>query len=90
MNYNAVGFNLANAEAPTEAAPSITVVEPLPAARPGFTRTPREDEELICPCCEDELSVGEDEVKRQVWVVKACGHVCLILKSTHSRRSTPR
>ncbi|KAL8768899.1 MAG: hypothetical protein Q9209_004954 [Squamulea sp. 1 TL-2023] len=43
--------------------------------RQGFTRSPKEDDVLLCPNCEDELGTGKDDSKRQVWVVKACGHV---------------
>ena len=57
--------------------------EPLPPSKPGFTRSPGEDDELICPRCEDELCKGGSETKQQAWVIKACGHVschsCLFL-----------
>ncbi|KAL8860009.1 MAG: hypothetical protein Q9178_003558 [Gyalolechia marmorata] len=45
------------------------------AARKGFTRSPKEDDVLVCPNCEDELGTGIDDSKRQVFVIKACGHV---------------
>lgn len=44
-------------------------------AKEGFTRSPREDEEVVCPNCGDELAVGDGDLKQQVWVVKSCGHV---------------
>jgi hypothetical protein len=47
----------------------------LPPAPEGFTRNPAEEDVLVCPACDAELSVGEEEVKRQVWLVKKCGHV---------------
>lgn len=50
-------------------------LEPLKAVRDGFTRTPAEGEELICPSCEEELCTGPKEGKRTVWAVKSCGHV---------------
>jgi hypothetical protein len=43
----------------------------------GFTRSPNEGDVIICPNCDDELTVGDDEVKRSVWVAK-CGHVCFV------------
>jgi hypothetical protein len=47
---------------------------PLPA-RPGFTRTPEEGDILVCANCDAELGEGDTEEKRQVWVIKDCGHV---------------
>jgi hypothetical protein len=49
--------------------------DPPPAPRAGFTRAPRPADLLVCPNCDDELSVGDSERKRAVWVVKSCGHV---------------
>lgn len=49
--------------------------EPIPPAKPGFTRSAGEDDICVCPNCDEELCTGEDEVKRQIFVVKACGHV---------------
>lgn len=49
--------------------------EPPAAASRGFTRTPAEDDVLVCPNCGDELAVSEDEKKQEVWVIKKCGHV---------------
>ena len=49
--------------------------DPLPPPNPDFTRSPGEDDKLVCPRCEDELCKGESEIKQQAWVVKACGHV---------------
>jgi hypothetical protein len=46
------------------------------SAQEGFTRSPKEGNVIICPNCDDELAVGDDEVKRSVWVAK-CGHVSL-------------
>ncbi|KAF2452632.1 hypothetical protein BDY21DRAFT_156799 [Lineolata rhizophorae] len=66
INFNWNG-NDRDREPPTYEAP-----EKAPA---GFTRSPKEDEYLECPNCGDELNTGDSEVKKQVWVVKACGHV---------------
>jgi hypothetical protein len=49
--------------------------DPLPQARPGFTRTPGEGDILICANCDSELGEGDTEERRQVWVIKICGHV---------------
>jgi pre-mRNA-processing factor 19 len=52
--------------------------EPPKDAAPGFTRTPGEDEVVVCPNCGDELATGSDEMKQELWVIKVCGHVsCL-------------
>ncbi|CAK1361231.1 hypothetical protein CB0940_03376 [Cercospora beticola] len=48
--------------------------EPPAAASKGFTRTPAEDDVLVCPNCGDELAVSEDEKKQEVWIIKKCGH----------------
>lgn len=48
---------------------------PPPPAPEGFTRSPQDGDELICPNCEDELCKGESDEKRSVWIVKGCGHV---------------
>ncbi|EXJ63323.1 uncharacterized protein A1O5_11644 [Cladophialophora psammophila CBS 110553] len=46
-----------------------------PTAQEGFIRTFGEDDVILCPMCGDELAVGKGDVKKQVWVVKTCGHV---------------
>lgn len=72
MDYLAVGFAMGEMEPPRPATPKY---EPPPAAEPGFTRSPNENDEVVCPNCGDELCMGDNDVKQQVWVVKACGHV---------------
>lgn len=74
MDFDTIGFELGPRlrEAP---APPPTYEAP-PKAPEGFTRSPQEEGALICPNCEEELCVGDDDVKRQVWIVKGCGHVC--------------
>ena len=74
LDFHAVGFDLEhpNREPPQPRSPTY---ETPPAPRPGFTRSPQEDDFLVCPNCEDELGAGENEVKKQVWAVKQCGHV---------------
>lgn len=74
LDYFAPAFDL---EHPTRRQPQsrLPTYDPPAPAQEGFTRTPNEDDVLVCPNCDDELGLGDDEVKRQVWVVKACGHV---------------
>ena len=49
--------------------------EPPAAAAKGFTRSPGEDDVVVCPNCGDELAVNDDEKKAEVWIIKKCGHV---------------
>lgn len=74
LNYEAQAFSLAGQDPIRQAAPAI---EPLPPARKGFVRAPVEDENAVpvCPNCEMELCMGDTELKKQVFVVKGCGHV---------------
>jgi len=77
MNYETVAFDyLRNGDDVQLPAPKF---DPPPPAPEGFTRDPTEEDTIVCPNCEEELAVGESEEKRQVWVVKACGHVSYIL-----------
>jgi len=61
----------------------VTAPPPLPLydapapARPGYTRSAAESDVIICPNCNGELGIGDDELKRSVWVIKKCGHVSL-------------
>jgi hypothetical protein len=71
MDYGMVGFDLGIGVVE----PPAPKYEPPPPAEKGFTRSPEEDEEVVCPNCGDELAVGKDEMKQQIWVVKSCGHV---------------
>ncbi|KAI9842158.1 MAG: hypothetical protein M1837_007445 [Sclerophora amabilis] len=59
-------------EAPPRPRPTY---DPPAPAREGFTRSPDEDDIMMCPNCEDELGSGDTEEKRSVWFVKGCGHV---------------
>lgn len=86
MDYGLVGFDLGFGAAPPR--PPTPKYDPPPPAEKGFTRSPEENEEVVCPNCGDELALGSGEVKQQVYVVKSCGHVSfaptlsLFLKST--------
>lgn len=73
LNYETVGFRLyEDTPVPQPAAPTYN--PPKPASE-GFTRTVKEDDTLVCPNCEEELCQGDTDSKKQVWIVKACGHV---------------
>lgn len=79
INYEATALGFGPKETPKPF--EETYVEP-PKARPGFTRSPTEDDVLVCAKddCDQELGEAEDEndEKGLVYVGK-CGHV-----STHS------
>lgn len=76
LNFDHTGFQI---EPPQQRAPPPPTYNAPPPPRNGFTRSPKEDDTLVCPNCEEELGVSKDEIKRQVWVVKSCGHVCIHL-----------
>lgn len=59
------------------APPSLPLYDAPPMARPGYTRSAAENDVIVCPNCNDELGIGDDELKRSVWVIKKCGHVSL-------------
>lgn len=72
MDYGMIGFDLGFEGANQPPPPKYEPPEP---AADGFTRSPEEDEEVVCPNCGDELAMGDTEDKQQVWVIKKCGHV---------------
>ena len=72
MDYDETGFDLGIIGGNQPPIPKYEPPEP-PAA--GFTRTPAEDEVVVCPNCGDELAMGVTEKKQEVWVIKSCGHV---------------
>jgi hypothetical protein len=76
MDFNVVGFDMGYEGGNRPASPKY---EPPADPEPGFTRNPTEDEVVVCPNCGDELAMGEDELKQQIWVIKGCGHVSLPL-----------
>ncbi|GME26745.1 ring finger domain-containing protein [Neofusicoccum parvum] len=70
MNYDVVGFHLGG-----ERESSPATYEAPSKAPPGFTRSPEEVDVLVCPNCDAELCAGPDGGdKRQVWIIRACGH----------------
>lgn len=78
LNFIAQGFAMgpgAQAAGNARARPPPPTYDPPSPPRAGYTRDPKEDDILLCPNCDQELGVGEDEIKKQVWVIKKCGHV---------------
>jgi hypothetical protein len=73
MDFDAVAFDLGARVRVVD--PPPPTYEAPPKAQEGFTRSPEEEGELVCPNCGEELCVDGDDVKRQVWIVKGCGHV---------------
>ncbi|KAJ4362580.1 hypothetical protein N0V83_010674 [Neocucurbitaria cava] len=74
LDFEMVGFDIGMPGVRAQEPPPPTYEAPERAPE-GFTRSPEEADVLVCPNCGDELCVGEDEVKRQVWIAKGCGHV---------------
>jgi hypothetical protein len=72
LDFGVAAFDMGIGE---PARPPTPKYEAPPPPEKGFTRSPEEDEEVVCPNCGDELGVNEDETKAQVWVIKSCGHV---------------
>ena len=72
MDFDGVGFDLGLIGGNRPPSPKYTPPSEPPT---GFTRNPAEDDVVVCPNCGDELAMGDDEAKQQVWAVKGCGHV---------------
>ncbi|KAL9105360.1 MAG: hypothetical protein Q9227_009448 [Pyrenula ochraceoflavens] len=70
FNYETPGFAMFVDQQPVS--PEYTAPS---EARPGFSRKADDDDIIVCPRCGDELGVGSEPSKQQVWVVKQCGHV---------------
>ncbi|KAI4197812.1 MAG: hypothetical protein LQ346_002909 [Caloplaca aetnensis] len=81
LDFVTQGFRMGDAPVTRQVPPPLPTYDAPSPPRAGFTRSPKEDDALVCPNCEDELGLGNDDIKRQVWVIKACGHVrevCLL------------
>lgn len=75
LDFNMLGFDMGMPGGRAAEPPPPPTYRAPSEAPDGFTRSPKEKDVLVCPNCSGELCVGEDEVKRQVWIVKGCGHV---------------
>lgn len=72
LDFSTQGFLMGDVARPPPPAPTYDAPS---TPRKGFTRSPKEEDVLVCPNCEEELGIGGNEFKRQVWVIKSCGHV---------------
>ncbi|KAL8940181.1 MAG: hypothetical protein Q9211_002398 [Gyalolechia sp. 1 TL-2023] len=84
LDFVTQGFRMGEDTGPRQTQPPLPTYDAPSPSRSGFTRSPKEEDTLVCPNCEDELGLGKDDIKRQVWVIKACGHVSI---NTHSVRN---
>lgn len=85
MHYEFAAYDLGyNHDEPSSPEPTYDAPPKAPA---GFTRSPQEEDSLICPNCEEELCVGDSDQKKQVWIVKQCGHVGFSLMNFFFRTS---
>ena len=73
MDYEAQGFQLTNV---VQRPQTSDYKAPDPVSK-GFTRMAKEEDVVVCPNCGHELGMGQKPLKRQVWVARPCGHVCL-------------
>ena len=90
LNFGLQGFNLEQPSRPVDQPIRLPTYDAPPAPRAGFTRDLKEEDLLICPNCDDELGVADEEIKRQVWIVKPCGHVSSVVKYLVSSSDKPR
>ncbi len=74
LDFEAIGFPMQHQQ--NGPPPPPTYKAPSPP-RPGFTRSPGDQDTVICPNCDRELGTGDEEDERQVFVAKGCGHVCI-------------
>ncbi|KAH8153505.1 uncharacterized protein LAJ45_02318 [Morchella importuna] len=75
MDYSQRAPGIIREESPVDAARArnIDYKSPQPA-REGYTRSPKEDDILVCSSCSSELGVpGEGPYAQEVWASK-CGH----------------
>ena len=75
LNYETPGFQMFVPASSPRARPVSPEYKAPPAVQAGYTRRADENDIIVCPRCGDELGVGSDPSKQQVWVSKQCGHV---------------
>ncbi|RVD88528.1 uncharacterized protein DFL_002710 [Arthrobotrys flagrans] len=61
---------------------------PIKEARKGFTRSPKSEDAIGCSMCDQELGDSDDDIKKQIWVMK-CGH-CYCGECANAMLSQPR
>lgn len=86
MDYSQRAPGIIREESPVDAARArnIDYKSPQPA-REGYTRSPKEDDILVCSSCSSELGVpGEGPYAQEVWASK-CGHVSRGFALTYAR-----
>ena len=74
LDFTSVGFDMGLDE-PSHNSTAVRAPPAPPSPPPGFTRTPKPDEVYVCPNCDRELCSGETDIQKQVWIIRACGHV---------------
>lgn len=80
LNYGQAAFPMQDRGSETpQPTPGEAYKEPPPIPE-GFAGDIEEDGVYVCPLCDEELATGNTEEKQQVWVVKQCGHVSMILQ----------
>ena len=80
LDFDMVAFDLGIPGGRAAEPPPPPTYDAPPKAPEGFTRSPEEKDELVCPNCGGELCCGPDDLKKQVWIVKSCGHVCWLFR----------
>jgi hypothetical protein len=73
LNFGMVGFDLGYERNQPEPPPATYEAPTAPPE--GFTRSPEEEDVLVCPNCDSELCKGDNDIKKQVWIAKQCGHI---------------
>lgn len=76
LDYETQGFQMGVQRFQSPPASEPPDYNPPAKPRGGYTRKIQEEDILVCPRCGDELGVGDDPIKSQVWASK-CGHVSL-------------
>jgi len=84
LDFGSVGFDMGLDE-PSHDNAAVRRIPPPPSPPPGFTRTPKPDEVYICPNCDRELCTGDTDIQKQIWIIRACGHVSNSAADAHSR-----